>query len=207
MFRRLISGLMAFVLYLLAPIHSYAITVTSFNGAANSALGSLVGGKLGYLGESAAISRTLASMGGRVASLGTACGATGPGSALCMVAGGIATGVVTCAAMWETGCRQTLEWAYDKSINFSFGSSGTVTASGAGMNAATAPVYSNGTVVGGHCWTAWDGCWGSYQEALSYNWNKTMQTYPRATYGQPSFNQVNASQVNATYTYSIPEIF
>ena len=207
MFRRIFSGFLALVLYLYAPVYSYAITVTSFNGVANSALGSLVGGKLGYLGESAAISRTLASMGGRVAALGSACGATGPGSALCMVAGGIATGVVTCAAMWETGCRQTHEWAYDKTISFAFGTNGTVTASGTGMSSGIAPVYSNGTTNGGYCWTAWDGCWGSYQEAWAYNVNKTMTQYPRATYNQPTFNQINAGQVDATYTYSIPEIY
>jgi hypothetical protein len=207
MFCRFISVLMALVLYIWAPIHSYAITVTTFNGVANTAIGSLVGGKLGYLGESAVISRTLASMGGRVSALSAACGATGPGSALCMVAGSIATGVATCAAMWETGCRQTLEWAYDKSINFSFGSSGAVTVSGTGMNAATAPIYSNGTTVGGFCWTAGEGCWGSFQEALAYIWNNTMKQYPKATYGQPTFNQVSASQVDASYTFSIPELY
>jgi hypothetical protein len=206
MMKRFFCSLLAIFITAWSPIYSYAMTVSSYTGTANKAIGSLVGGKLSSFGESAAITRTLSAMGGRVAALGSACGMTGPASALCTVAGGVATGVVTCAAMWETGCRQTLEWAYDKTLSLMF-SGGTVTASGSAMSPTSSPIYSSGTTSGGYCWTVAEGCFGSYQEALAYTFSKTMSTYPKASFNQPSFSQINATQVDATYTYSIPELF
>lgn len=68
------------------------------------------------------------------------------------------------------------------------------------------PIFSNGTIQGQPCWGVAADCFGSPQEALSYQFWTTTSTYPTAQFGVPTLTQNSATQYTAQYNYSIPPL-
>jgi hypothetical protein len=68
------------------------------------------------------------------------------------------------------------------------------------------PIYSNGLQTGQLAWTVQGGYWGSPQEAMSYVFSQTINTYPSAVYSNVVTTFVNSTNANISYNYSIPTI-
>lgn len=89
-------------------------------------------------------------------------------------------------------------------VNWYFDVTGKVTTQPVGT--VIQPIYSNGLQTGQLAWTVQGGYWGSPQEAMSYVFSQTINTYPSAVYSNVVTTFVNSTNANISYNYNIPTI-
>lgn len=145
----------------------------------------------GFTSTDPRVVQTINSVSKRTATLGAAAGA---GATWLSTAGSLLP-VVTAGVLVYEG----VNWYFDNLTSKTY-----LQMPGSQSNG---PVFSNGISSGKVCWTAWSGCFGSPEEALSYGFSSTQATYPNASYGVPSLTQDSPTQYTAQYNYKIPEIY
>jgi hypothetical protein len=89
-------------------------------------------------------------------------------------------------------------------INWYLDSTGKVTTQPTGT--VVQPIYSNGLQIGQLAWTVSGGYWGSPQEAISYVFSQTINTYPNAVYSNVVTSYTNSTTATIAYNWNIPTI-